>query len=360
MLCLLLLVPMACTPAGEPGAERNDDAAEQVDPDASDQDEPWGRYVSTEGDDSAPGTEDEPFGTLEHGLRQLDAGERLIVRGGEYEERIEGVEMPHATEEAPTRIEAYPDEQPVVRGLLWLEGGAHWVLDGIDVTWDPEWGRSDEHMVKVTDGTDWVVRNAEISGARSYAGLLVAGTRTGEPARWELSGNCIRDTVPSNATNQDHNLYVNTGLSAGPGLIEGNLLFGAPNGENLKIGPGDAAGGAADVVVRNNTLYDAVQNVLMSEDSRDNTIERNILGRTAGETGNIVGYRLEGADNVARDNIGFDAASIIENQEGGVGVEDGGGNEFPVDPEFASTDACDGFEPTNRDVNGYGHHAVAR
>jgi hypothetical protein len=315
-------------------------------------------FVATNGHDGNPGTQAEPFRTVEQGLRALRGGDTLYVRGGVYEERIQDVGMPSATAGSPTRVLAYPGERPVVRGLLWIRGGSHWVLDGIDVTWDTATGSSNEHMVKVTNGTDWVVRDVEIYGARSYAGMLIAGTRAGEPARWKLADSCIRDTRPTNNTNQDHNLYVNTGLDAGPGLVEGNIFFGAPNGENVKLGPPSDSGGVANVVVRHNTLYDAAQNLLISGGSRDNVVERNLVGRTRGNYGNLRSYRISGTNNVARDNVGFAASSIIDNYDGGNGVEDGGGNRFPVDPGFDRTDSCAGFISSNVATATVGHAAA--
>ncbi|MFA9432414.1 hypothetical protein [Egicoccus sp. AB-alg2] len=315
-------------------------------------------FVETQGDDAGSGNEDEPWRTVGHALQELAAGDRLTIGGGVYRERLIDVPMPDADEGAPTVVRGAPGEQPVIQGLLWLEGGSNWVLEGLDVTWDEQTGAPHEHMVKVTDGVGWTVRGAEISGARSYAGMLVAGTGDGEPAAWEVSGNCIRDTAPTNGVNQDHNLYVNTGLSAGPGRIEGNLLFGAPNGENLKLGPPGQEGGAVDVTVRNNTLFRAAQNLLVSGASSDNLIERNIFGGTGGGVGSIRSFELTGSGNVARDNIGFAAATLLDvpdTAEEGAGLADGGANRFPIDPGFDRVDSCDGFIPSNPEAAGYGH-----
>jgi hypothetical protein len=315
-------------------------------------------YVAPGASNNNPGTLDRPFGTLGHALGQLRPGDTLYVRGGEYRERLRSVSMPSSTSSAPTRVVAYPGENPVVRGLLWVQGGSHWVLDGINVTWDLSTGSSNEHMVKVTNGTDWVVRNAEISNAHSFAGMLIAGDRQGQPARWRLEHNCIRDTAASNGTNQNHNLYVNSGLSAGPGVIEGNLFYGAPNGENIKLGPPGSTGGTANVLVRHNTLYDAAQNLLISGGSSDNLIERNILGKTRGNYGSLRSYQITGTNNVARNNVTFDSASSIDNYGGGNGIQDGGGNRHGINPNFNGTSNCSQHIPRNSQVDGHGHTTV--
>jgi hypothetical protein len=314
-------------------------------------------FVATDGDDANPGTAERPLLTLEHALDEIEAGEHVVVRGGVYRERLTDVRLPDATAQAPTLIRAAKNEQVVIKGLLWLHDGSHWAIEGIDVTWDESSGSPDEHMVKVTNGRDWAIRGGEFSDAQSYAALLVTGSRDGEPAGWEVSGNCIRHTVPTNGVNQDHNLYVNTGLSAGEGLVEGNVLFGAPNGDNLKLGPPGREGGTANVVVRNNTLFDAVQNLLVSGESRDNLIERNILGATLNDNASIRSFGLTGSENLARDNVAFDAAAVVDEpneDDDGLGVEDAGGNRA-IDPGFDDTEGCDGFKPSNPEVNGYGH-----
>jgi hypothetical protein len=314
-------------------------------------------YVAPNGSNGNAGTEGQPFATVSHALGQLQAGDTLYVRGGTYTEQIRNVRMPDAGAGSPTQVLAYPGETPVLRGLLWVEGGSHWVMDGINVTWHTSGGSSD-HMVKITNGRHWKFRNAELSDARSFAAMLIAGTRSGEPANWELTGNCLRNTIPTNATNQDHNLYVNSGLSAGAGLIEGNVFTGAPNGENIKLGPPSSSGGSANVTIRHNTLHNAAQNILISGQSHNIMIERNILGPAGPNYGTVRAYELTGSNNVARDNVGYDASSMINNYNGGNGVSDGGGNQFPVNPNFSGS-GCSGLTPTNGQANGYGHTAAS-
>ena len=316
-------------------------------------------FVATHGDDTSPGTADRPWRTIGHALEQISAGDHLVVGGGIYRERLVDVSMPDASPPTPTVIRAADGQRVVIEGLLWLRGGRHWVLDGIDVTWDPSSNGPDEHMVKVTDGTDWTVRNGVFFGARSYAGMLVAGTRDGEPARWEVLGNCIRDTFPTNDVNQDHNLYVNTGLSAGEGRIEGNVLVGARNGDNLKLGPPGRHGGSVNVLVRHNTLHRAVQNLVLSGESSSNRIEGNILSSTSEGNASIREYELSGTGNVVRGNLGYATTAIIDPSilESGHGIEDGGGNRSSTDPGFGDEHGCDGLVPDDATAKAYGHQA---
>lgn len=317
-------------------------------------------FVSTAGSDSGPGTETEPWRTLGHALTELEPGETLFVRGGEYVEDIRNPSIRQGRADARIRVAAYPGERPVIRGLLWLERPSYWTLDGINVTWSAGHGPTD-HMVQMKNGVGWIYENAEIWGARSFSGLLVYGSIAGEPADWVVRGNCIHDvwTDPTHHINGDHNLYVNTGTSAGRGVIERNLLFNAPNGQNIKLGygrstpqPGD---GAANVVVRYNTLVGSLKNVMLADETHDITLERNII--VGSEEGYAVrAYRLTGASNVFRDNV-FGSFDRLQYGDAGYGLAiDGGGNHFPRDPAFDGV-ACNQLRPGDAVSRAYGRHA---
>jgi len=290
------------------------------------------------------------------GLASLYPGDTLYVRGGMYVERLRRIAIRPATSLAPIVVAAYPGERPIISGLLWLRRPNYWTLDGINVTWNPA-NSADEHMVKFTNGVGWTFRNSEVWGAHSFAGLLVVGNVPGEPSNWTLSGNCVHDTYPSNGTNQDHNIYLNTGLASGPGVIERNIIFNASNGENIKIGsPGIDAGGSSNVSVRYNTMYNAAQNILVGRSSHDNHIYNNILGKAA--KANIRGFKLTGMNNTALDNLGVGGSVFIHNDANYTGVTDMGGNELLSQLQFDGVTSCGGFHPSSVGTETRGRYAL--
>lgn len=312
-------------------------------------------YVSPTGSDDNQGTApDAPWGTVAHGLASLAPGDTLYLRGGRYVENITGTAIRPATPSAPILVAGYPGEQPLIEGLLWLRDPSWWTLDRITVTWNPG-NPSTRHMVKITNGVGWTVRNSEFWGARSYAALLVAGTVRDQPADWTVTGNCIHDTYRSNDVNQDHLIYVNTGVASGRGTIERNVLFNATNGMGVKLGGSDVTGGSAHVTVTRNTIHNTSQSVLVAGDSHDNSIVGNILSAVGAGYSNVRGYQLQGAGNSMRDNLGHGARSILLNDDGHAGVVDAGGNLFPIDPRFDDTQSCTGFRPLNPAAAGFGH-----
>lgn len=310
-------------------------------------------YVAPDGNDRNSGSATEPFRSVARGMSALEPGQTLYLRGGTYVENVENPSVNAGDPRGRITVANYPGERPVIQGLLWVSGASYWTFSGINVTWWDANG-ANQHMVKITNGVGWAFTNAEIWGARAYSGLLVVGTVSGQPADWVVSGNCIHDTLPSNGINQDHNMYINTGLSAGAGVVEHNLFFNAPNGENIKLGGPDSASydGSANVTIWHNTLHSASQPMLLGGGTRNILIEGNIVGGSS--SGHLVrGYQLTGANNVYRNNLGYGANRILNNDGSSSGVVDGGGNLFPYDPLF-DTVGCGGLNPQDVPAQAYG------
>lgn len=300
-------------------------------------------YVATNGSDANPGTLEQPYRTLGYALQQLNPGDTLNVRGGNYVERIQNVPLRSGTPSERITVQNYAGERPVIVGLLWLRSPSYWTFSGINVTWDPNNGDTTQHMLKLTGGTGWVYTAAEIWGARSFAGVLVTGGATG----WSLDHLYVHDTHRSNGANQDHLIYISLAFN---GVIERNLLVNSENGRGIKLArpaPGDGA--PAFVTVRYNTfISNAGANISTSYDAHDNQIYGNLMVGS-GDHQNITALDLiHGASTIVRDNIGWQAR---DNQviEPNAGLTDAGGNRS-VDPWLDA-----GFRPTNPailDANG--------
>ncbi len=305
-------------------------------------------FVAPSGRDSNPGTRRRPLGTLARALTRLRAGDRLFVRGGNYRGRIKV----HAAPGRPgsrVLVRNFPGERPVVRGQLWIGNPSYWTIRGINVTWAR--GNPNEPMARIYGGTDWRLTRAEIWGAHSTSGLHIDDGPRSNLGRWSVTRSCVHDTYPTNGLNQDHNIYVDD-MSSSPsprGLIARNLLFNAVNGRGVKLGPGGETGGAFNVTVRHNTIYNSAQNVGVSRDSSGVRIFRNLLVRA--REANVFGFELEGRGNEVRDNAGAEAPELLTNTGGSRPLVDGGGNRRTGDPRFDSI-GCRGFKSAR--VGDYG------
>ncbi|KTD85188.1 right-handed parallel beta-helix repeat-containing protein [Paenibacillus etheri] len=138
-------------------------------------------YLSPYGDDCAPGTESEPFATLDRARRELritgTAGvcsATVWLREGTYYvgEPFVLTAEDSGTEEAPIHYRAYPGERPVVSGGMRMHGNWEPYRDGIWVCEIPEWrGVSKESLF-----TELYVNGARQTRAR------YPNTLNGEPA----------------------------------------------------------------------------------------------------------------------------------------------------------------------------------
>jgi hypothetical protein len=272
-------------------------------------------HVAPTGDDTAAGSRARPWRTLALSMARLRAGDRLVVRGGVYRERVK-LEVPHGTPDRRITVVAAAGEQPVVVGQLWIGGARHWTIDGIDVTWDA--GNPPEPMVRMYGGTGWVLRDAEIWGARATSALHVDDGPDADLGRWRVVGNCIHDTVPTNGPNQDHNIYVDDmSASTSPhGLIEDNVVYGAPNGRGIKLGPGGRHGGARNVVIRGNTIANGIANIGVSQATTNVAITGNVL--LGARDASITAFELRGRDIVAARNVAGLAPRFVDDDSGHV------------------------------------------
>ena len=303
-------------------------------------------FVAPTGSDRNPGTGSRPWQTLAAALSRLDDGDILLVHGGRYEERID-VEANPGRPDARVFVGVYPGEQPLIVGSLWLAGASYWTISGIDVTWGPNNNRSSEQsMVRMWGGTGWIFEYSELSNAHSVAALMIDGRPGHDIGSFVVRRNCIHDTQPSNGVNQDHNIYVDD-FSRSPaphGIIERNILFDVPNGNNIKLGGGDG-GGPRNVEVRYNSMYGGNRNVSLSIAASQINVYRNILGRA--REANIGVYELTGTRNVASDNVGFGAPVVVASAPGSVPIATHDNREY--DPELNEI-SCDGFRTADRNL----------
>lgn len=326
-------------------------------------------YVSTNGRlpsvHCAAGSAKDPWPSISYALRCLGPGDTLLVHGGVYNERVSynvgdgRREIQAGTADAPILVTNVAGERPVIKGLLRLSDASFWVFSGINVTSDSGSYGSGDMLVKFRGGTGWVFANAEVWDAKTYGAVRVEPSSTSEPRDWRIVGNCVHHTRTVHDPYRDHNFYVAAGIN---GLIEHNIIYAAPNGQNIKVG--DDLSHVRSLTVRNNTMYGAAQNVLIFGASSNVRIERNIMGGVHGEPWypNVRGFRLTGKGNVAVDNIAFGTQSIVHTGSDGGGSTTSiaaSGNLHGYSTGF-DAQSCDGFKPTRSGARTYGAHAMDR
>jgi hypothetical protein len=267
-------------------------------------------YVSPRGDDANAGSFRAPWRSIGFALSNLRPGETLYVRGGFYLERVK-LDVTAGRPTAPIVVRPYGTERPLIVGQLWLGEASYWTISGINVAWSAD--DPDEPMLRMFGGTHWVYRDSIIVGAHSTSDLHIDDGPNDDLGSWAVVNNCIADTVPTNGPNQDHNVYVDDmGHSPDPsGLIAHNIIFGAPNGRGIKLGPGGTSGGPRNVVIRDNTIANDHMNISLSQGTSNIVITRNIL--LGARDASISGFQLSGTHNIAYDNVSIGAPRLLKN-----------------------------------------------
>ncbi|HYM88304.1 MAG TPA: right-handed parallel beta-helix repeat-containing protein [Nitrospiraceae bacterium] len=228
-------------------------------------------YVATTGDDVDSGSESLPFKTIKKGLKLLQAGDTLYIRGGTYPEAISSnaQTIPTGTswENAPV-ISAHPGEAVVLRppGGTEVINLAHpyiqyVIFQGLDLDASglqrscPD-GYGCSYGVSGTNGAHHVrFRNIEIKNAAG-SGVLITHGASNAATAFEF----IDCDVHHNGTSfWDHGLYISTsGNQVRNSKVHHNASFG------IHLYTGDLA-----VTANNNTLdgNDVSNNAVVSESS---------------------------------------------------------------------------------------------
>jgi Protein of unknown function (DUF1565) len=310
------------------------------------------KYVSAAGSDSANGTLQSPWRTIKKGLESIRSGETLVVGGGTYQERIVEPTIAAGSASQPIVVQAKSGEVVIIKGLLHLTGAHYWTIDGINVTWDSALvSDQNNHMIKMIDSAGWSWTRSELSFANAYSAFLISGG-----SAWKLTYNFLHDTIPvaSHGTNQDHLVYISSGV--GGGTIERNIFKGSPNGRGIKIGPpGPSSTPIGNVIVRYNTFYDnqGPSNIQLSYGASNNQIYRNIFVKSKTGYANVTAFNLNGTGNNVHDNIGWESTTVL--QANVTGLSDGSGNIF-TNPSLADP-ASNNFKPTSQTATSYGRFA---
>lgn len=72
-------------------------------------------YVSATGNDSNPGTEAQPWRTIQHACDTMAAGDSVFIRGGLYNESVQTMNSGNA-ENGHILFSAYSGEKPIIEG----------------------------------------------------------------------------------------------------------------------------------------------------------------------------------------------------------------------------------------------------
>ncbi len=185
--------------------------------------------VAPNGNDGGPGTEAQPWRSLNTALGRLQPGSILLVRGGEYTGPF-FVSNKQATAAAPILVASYPNERPVLHAGEW---------QGLSV-------QNSSHVI---------VRGFEVVGRSGSARGRDSGLESVRSHHVKFEGNVIRDfgggginVIHSNHVSVDFNHIYNTSLWAE------NQMSAISLWQMSNIGGGNNADGYSNYI-RNNFVH---------------------------------------------------------------------------------------------------------
>ncbi|MBI3962814.1 MAG: right-handed parallel beta-helix repeat-containing protein [Deinococcus sp.] len=230
-------------------------------------------YVAPNGSDAAPGTALQPWATLQHAADQVNPGDTVIVRPGQYtgmRVRRSGTAMapitfrgePGASVDRPGPANSNGDN-------IWIRNAHYIVIEGFEVTAAPRagiavQGEPDDPATGVVIRQNFSHHNARWGIFTGYAqDLVVEGNETAFSQSEHgiyVSNSADNPIIRRNQTH--HNRSAGIQINADPALEGDGIITNALVEENIIYENG--AGGAAGInlasvrasVIRNNLLYD--------------------------------------------------------------------------------------------------------
>lgn len=238
----------------------------------------WARGLPVEERCPLP-DEKHPLRTIQKGILVTGPGDVLVVRAGTYEEQL-GWSAKPGTQSNPIVVQAYPGERVDVLGYLNLKNPDWWTVAGFRFGYSPS-KSTNQGIVQIAGGVSWRFQNNEVSGTRGVANVLIEQNGSSYPTDYRVAGNCIHDNLGTDSHGLDHNIYLKPGIRSSGGVIEYNLISGAPRGSNIKAGGStDPAGAPRNVEIRYNTLMNAASGVIVGQQAEGVNVHHNVIAQS--------------------------------------------------------------------------------
>ncbi|MFP4016787.1 MAG: DUF1565 domain-containing protein [Halanaerobiales bacterium] len=262
------------------------------------------------GNDENPGTEAEPWETVQHAVDMAEAGDTIFIKPGEYGEVDTPINFEAGatgTEDAWITIEGYPHHEAVILGGFntmgsgWTSPGGGWIrFKGLTLKRGIKIYNTQNAPVEVIDNVFDLFDTGGGSGVYGVTsrhldyleGIVVKdnymyggqyGIITGQDARnWVMENNIIERIVKHGDGDADYIRIFGSGH-----IIRGNVLFGTRDSEK---GSAHTDGfqtfgvGARDILIEDNIISSCDQGIMAEASdgySNDNwTIRNNIFSGT--------------------------------------------------------------------------------
>lgn len=268
-------------------------------------------YVSTEGNDSNPGTIAASFQTIRKGVTYLTAGDTLYVKAGTYDESILSWQtpIPNGTSwDNPVTVAAYPGDTVTIRppsGSAFFEVAdgqpKYLIIDGFIV----DGGNDARHGFVFTGNTRYIrVQNSEIKNAKESGIRLLGVDSYHEFIKVNVYHNGMGNGIEGNP-------YPGFYIMTSGNLIE-NCQIHDNAGGGIHVNGGAEGPRTKGNIFRDNRIRNNGREGITINRSDDNLIYNNIVWNN--ENGILVGPFGNPKGTKVYNN------TVYANQEYGIGV----------------------------------------
>ncbi len=210
-------------------------------------------FVATSGNDSNPGTQEQPFRTIQKAANTVKAGDTVYIRGGTYNEKVDM--QTSGTSGNYITFRNYPGEKPVVdgKGIDWgynwnslvnINSKSYIRLEGLRVI-NSRWAGIGSTKVEANSNYIQVI-NCSTSNTRASGIAFYTATNI------TVDGNSVEKACTASGSQEAISFSNVNGF-----VIRNNRVFNITNSVQGAGGEGiDAKEGSSNGKIYNNTVHD--------------------------------------------------------------------------------------------------------
>ncbi|OGZ35575.1 MAG: hypothetical protein A2815_01800, partial [Candidatus Portnoybacteria bacterium RIFCSPHIGHO2_01_FULL_40_12b] len=293
-------------------------------------------YVSPTGSDTNPGTQSQPFKTIQKAVNLMNPGDTTIVKGGTYNKGFivgigEGASAKSGTAAKPITVKAATGETVIITNenpfiisdylpdkprsaIVRFEGRSFWTMDGLNFLFASPTQPSGLSTIWLRNGEGYAIKNGSFDGNENGKGTHVV--QVGAMVSNVLVENNTFERFPA-----DYDIY-GVAIGSFAGDPKSSSTYGSMNNVTVRGntfnglgGDGVQAWGGEDIIIENNKFSrfytdPMEENAVDIKRANRVTIRNNIMGgyqpKSSGGGPAIIIHNF--ADNVTVDgNIIYDS-----------------------------------------------------
>jgi len=223
-------------------------------------------HVDGKGDDANPGSETQPWRTLQYAVDQVQPGDVISVHNGTYDEEVQIAGS--GTAASPITLQRFSNDSVSIRSIEFAPGASYYRIDGCSITGYEVWG-----ITLYGNNSGIHLSGLDIGGGEAGIRLTVGGNE-GPPESGPVSNITVEDCVIHDC------IYAGIDGTPGPcnGLTLSDLtIYGIGTDEGDWGADGLAIARGTNITVENCAVHDNAGDGIDLNPRDDNSTVENIV-----------------------------------------------------------------------------------